>query len=107
MLFRLEWRLKRHIQDPVLLLTAPPDEVDCLARLQDLVRQIIGQKGWDHDVVQLVLLRPEFIVTNIWISLNEELLERVIDFTGHHPSFNHGEDRRGNFFQNAADKLLS
>ena len=81
-----------------MLLTAPSDEIHCLARLKDLVRQIIRQKGWDHHVVQFVLLRPEFIVTNIWISLNEKLLEGVIDFTGDHPSFNHGEDRRGNFF---------
>ena len=48
------------IEYPVLLLTAPPDEVDSLARLQDLLRELVReQPRGDHYRVQLVLELPE------------------------------------------------
>ena len=89
-----------------MLIAAASDEIDSFARLQDLIRQVVREEGWNHDVVELVLLGPQLIITNIRVCLHEELLERIVDFTGNHPCFDHGEDRRGYFFQDPADKVL-
>ena len=105
-LFSLERCLKGDIKDPILFITAPSDEVDSFTGLKDLVRKVVRQEGWDHDIVQLVLLSPKLIIANIWISLNEELLERVIDLSSNHPCLNHGQDWCGNFFEDSTDKVL-
>ena len=105
-LFSLEGGLERHVQDPVLFIAAASDEIDGFARLQDLIRQVVREEGWNHDVVELVLLGPQFVITDIRVRLHEELLERIVDFTGNHPCLNHGEDRRGYLLQDPADEVL-
>jgi hypothetical protein len=50
-LVRLERRLQRHIENPVLLLATSPYEIDCFACLQNLVGQAVAQKGGYHDIV--------------------------------------------------------
>lgn len=107
MLFSLEGSLERDIKDPILFITASSNEVDSFAGLQDLVCEVVCQEGWDHDIVQLVLLRPQLVIANIRISLNEELLERVIDLSSYHPCLNHRQDWCGNFFKDPTDKVFS
>ena len=79
MLFSLEGRLERHVKDPVLLITTPPDEVDTFSRLKNLVCKAIRQESWNHNVVKAIFPSPKLLITNIRVGLHEELLERVID----------------------------
>ena len=92
-LFCLERRLEADIEDPILLITAPADKIDSFACLQDLVRQIVRQKGWNHHVVQFILLRPELVIADVWVCFYEEFLEWVIDLASDHPCLDHGQDR--------------
>ena len=89
MLFSLERCLKRYIKDPILLITTSPYEVYAFPCLKDLISEAIGEKGGNHHVVETVLLRPESLITNIWVCLNEELLEWIIDLSCQHPSLDH------------------
>lgn len=90
-----------------MLLTTTTDEVHRFACLHDLDSQSISQEGWDHDVVELILLGPEFIIRNQRIDFHKELLEGIIDLTLNHPLLYHAKDWRGHFPENAADKLFS
>ena len=67
---------------------------------------MVGKESWYHDVVQFVLLCPELAITDIWIRLNEKLLEGIIYFTGHHPCFDHRQYWRGDLLQDATDELF-
>ena len=106
MLFGLEGCLQRHIKNPVLLITATSDEVDCLASLEDFVRQVVREEGRDHNVVQFVLFGPQFVIAHVWISLHEKLLKRIVYLSSHHPGLNHGENRSGDLLENTADESL-
>ena len=64
------------------------------------------EEGRNHDIVEAVLLGPELVVAHVWISLDEKLLKRVVDLSGDHPDLDHGQNRRGDFFQDPADELL-
>ena len=89
-----------------MFITAPPDEVHSFARLKNLVSQVVRKESWYHDVVQFVLLCPELAIADIWICLYEKLLEGIIDFSSHHPCFDHRQYWRGNLLQDATDELL-
>ena len=89
-----------------MFITASPDEVHSFARLKNLVCQVVGQESWYHDVVQFVLLGPELAIANVWIRLNEKLLEGIIYFSSHHPCFDHRQYWRGNLLQDATDELF-
>ena len=90
----LEWRLQTDIEDPVVFVAAAADEIHCLACLQDLVCQVVCQEGRNHDIIEAVLLGPEFVVAHIRVCLDEKLLKRVVDLSRHHPDFDHRQDRR-------------
>lgn len=90
-----------------MLITASSDEVYSFTCLKDLVCQMVRQKSRNHDVIELVFLSPEFIVTDIGISFDEKLLKRIIYFSRHHPSLDHRQNRSRNFFQDARNKVLS
>ena len=106
MLLGLERGLQRYIQDPVLLVAAPPDEVDALACLEDLVGEAVGQESRNHHVVESILLSPQPLVTHIRVRLDEELLEWVVDFSCQHPGLDHRENGSGYLFEDSADELL-
>lgn len=54
----LEWRLQRHVEDPVLLLATSPDKIDSLTSLKDLIRKTVAEECRDHHVIELVFLCP-------------------------------------------------
>ena len=72
-----------------MLFTALANEIDCFSCLKNLVSQVVSQEGRDHHIVELVLLRPEFLITHVRVRLDKELLEWVIDLASHHPSLDH------------------
>ena len=89
-----------------MFIAASPDEVHSFAGLKNLVCQVVGKESWYHDVVQFVLLCPELAISNVWIRLNEELLEGIIYFSSHHPCFDHRQYWRGDLLQDATDELF-
>ncbi len=90
-----------------MLITAPPDKIDSFTSLEYFVGEMICQKSRDHHVVELIFFSPEFVISHIWVSFNEKLLKRIVDFTGDHPCFDHGKNRSRYFLKNSADKVLS
>ena len=89
--------MHRGVQDPVLLLAASADEVDCLAGLHDLLCKLIGKKTCRyHDMIQLVSFGPEspMIIYLLGVQvLHEEFLVRVVQLTLNHPLPDHGKNR--------------
>lgn len=59
-----------------------------------------------HDVVNLVLLSPQLVVSDHGIHLHKELLKRVVDLSLYHPSLYHGQNGSRNLLQNPTYKLL-
>ena len=98
--------MQRHIEDPVLFIAAPSDEVDTLTSLKDLVRKAISEKRGYHDVVKPILLSPKLLITNSRVRFDKELRVWVVDLTCKHPGLNHGQNWRGNLFQNSTNELL-
>lgn len=89
-LLSLERCLEAHIQNPVMLVAASTNEVDGLAGLKDLVREVVCEERRYHYIVELVLFGPELVVADIRVCLNEELLEWIVYFSCDHPDFDQG-----------------
>ena len=69
--------------------TAPSNEINCLAGLQNLCRQFFVYERWYHDDVERVLVEPKFFIWDAWVSVDEELAIRIVDFSFNlHPVFN-------------------
>ena len=72
-----------------MFIAASSDEVNCLTSEKDLMSELVGQEGRDHNVVDLVLLSPKLVVSSQRIYLNEELAERVVYLAFYHPLLYH------------------
>ena len=90
-----------------MLITASSDKVDSFASLQNFIGQVVCQKCWDHHIVELVFLSPEFVISHIWISFHEKFLKWIIYLSCYHPSFDHWKNRSGNFLQDPTNEVLS
>jgi hypothetical protein len=102
----LEWRLQRHVEDPVLLLATSPDKIDSLTSLKDLIRETVAEECRDHHVIELVFLCPQLVISDLRVSLHEELLERVVDLACKHPCLDHRKNRGRYFLEYSADELF-